>query len=132
LSKQTAKKSPADVGRELFEKEEATEREAAKKFDPRALIKQSTTLHRIVDKQEGEILYYPVQLEDLDDISHATTDTERTQILLFKLLGKAYPGLTLESIKKMPVMKAAYILEVIGKVEGFYGESSGFFRTAKK
>ena len=132
MSEKTPNKSPADVGRELFEKEEAAEREIAKKFDPLVIVKEATKLHRIVDKQEGEILYYPVCLEDLDDISHATTETERTQILLFKLLGKAYPKLKLEDIKKMPVMKAAYILEAIGKVEGFYGDNTVFFQRSKK
>jgi hypothetical protein len=121
------KKSPADVGRELFEKEEAADREIAKKYDPVAIIKKGTELHRIVDKQEGEILYYPIQLEDLDDIGRAKTEHERTQILLFKLLGRAYPELTLEAVKKMPLMKAAYILEVIGKVEGFYGDAASVF-----
>lgn len=33
-------KSPAEKGRELFEKEEAADREQAKKFDPKKILRE--------------------------------------------------------------------------------------------
>ncbi len=124
--------SPAEKGRKLFEKEEAEEQKIVKRFDPRMLVKDSGRVHKIVDKVEGEILYYPLLFEDMEEIRNALSDEERTRVILFKLLSRAYSGLTLEDVRKFPLMKATHLLEIIGKAEGFYGESGLFFQQTNK
>jgi hypothetical protein len=124
--------SPAEKGRKLFEKEEAEEQKIVKRFDPRMLVKDSSKVHKILDKVEGEILYYPLLFEDMEEIRNAPSDEERTRVILFKLLSRAYPGLTLEDIRNFPLMKATHLLEIIGKAEGFYGENGLFFQETKK
>jgi hypothetical protein len=110
--------SPAETGRHLFEKEEADGRAAAKKFDPKMLVKRATEKHMVRDGDE-EIYYYPLVLEDTADLSKAKTNEEYSTLMLWKMLGKAYPELTLEDVKKFPMGKGARILQLLTEAEGF-------------
>ena len=109
---------PAERGKRLFEKEEAEGRAAAKKFDPKMLVKKATERHMVRDGDE-EIYYYPLVLEDTADLSKAKTNEEYSTMMLFKMLGKAYPELTLEDVKKFPMGKGARILQLLTEAEGF-------------
>jgi len=110
--------SPAETGKRLFEKEEAEGRVAAKKFDPKMLVKKATEKHMVLDGDE-EIYYYPLVLEDTADLSKAHTNEEYSTIMLFKMLEKAYPELTLEDVKKFPIGKGARILQLLTEADGF-------------
>ena len=112
-------KSPAEKGKELFEKEEEQERKAGKKFNPKLLAAETNKIHKVIDKEEGEILYYPLRVEDLDEIDKGTSNQERSRLILFKSLSRAYPDLTYEEVKKWPLVKATRILQLIAKAEGF-------------
>jgi len=114
----SAKKSPAEVGKELFEKEEQKDRELAKKFDPKLLVKKASEKHMVLDGDE-EIYYYPLVLEDTADLSKLKTNEEYSTMMLWKMLEKAYPGLTLEDVKKFPMGKGARILQLLIEAEGF-------------
>jgi hypothetical protein len=109
---------PAERGKRLFEKEEADGRATAKKFDPKMLVKKATEKHMVLDGEE-EIYYYPLVLEDTADLSKAKTNEEYSTMMLFKMLEKAYPGLTLEDVKKFPMGKGARILQLLSEAEGF-------------
>lgn len=109
---------PAERGKRLFEKEEAEDRAAAKKFDPKMLVKKATEKHMVRDGDE-EIYYYPLVLEDTADLSKAKTNEEYSTMMLFKMLEKAYPELTLEDVKKFPMGKGARILQLLTEAEGF-------------
>ena len=109
---------PAERGKRLFEKEEAEGRAAAKKFDPKMLVKKATERHMVRDGDE-EIYYYPLVLEDTADLSKAKTNEEYSTMMLFKMLEKAYPELTLEDVKKFPMGKGARILQLLSEAEGF-------------
>ena len=110
--------SPVETGKRLFEKEEAEGRAAAKKFDPKMLVKKATEKHMVLDGDE-EIYYYPLVLEDTADLSKAKTNEEYSTMMLFKMLEKAYPELTLEDVKKFPMGKGARILQLLTEAEGF-------------
>lgn len=116
----SAKKSPAEVGRELFEKEDAAKREVAKKFDPKKLVEESGKMKTVYDEEYGEIKYYTLRMDDSEEISKVQSDEERTRLILHKFLAKAYPGLTLEDVKAFPLMKATRILRSIYEAEGFF------------
>ena len=110
--------SPAETGKRLFEKEEAEGRAAAKKFDPKMLVKKTGEKHMVLDGDE-EIYYYPLVLEDTADLSKAKTNEEYSTLMLFKMLEKAYPELTLEDVKKFPMGKGARILQLLTEADGF-------------
>lgn len=111
-------KTPAEVGKELFEKEEAEGRAVAKKFDPKLLVKKTSEKHMVLDGDE-EIYYYPLILEDTAELSKLATKEEYSTMMLFKMLEKAYPGLTLEDVKKFPMGKGARILQLLIEADGF-------------
>jgi hypothetical protein len=112
-------KSPAEKGKELFEKEDAADQVAGKKFNPKLLVEETSKRRKVVDKEEGEVFYYPLRLEDIDDIDKAQSNQDRSRMILFKMLNRAYPDLTLEDVKKFPLVKASRLLELIAKAEGF-------------
>ena len=116
----SAKKSPAEVGRELFEKEDAAKREIAKKFDPKRLVQESGKMKSVFDEEEGEIKYYTLRMDDSEEISKVQSDDERSRLILFKFLAKAYPGLTLDDVKAFPLIKATRIVRLIYEAEGFF------------
>jgi hypothetical protein len=120
LSK-TQKKSPADVGRELFEKEEATDREAAKKFDPRRILEKAREIRTIKDPVLGELKYTPLAAKDLWELNKLSDEWERTRKTIFLLLHKAYPELKSEKdLDDFPGEELTRLCELIASPENFF------------
>jgi hypothetical protein len=88
-----------------------------KKFDPKELIREASKVRKIVDPELGEILYHQLRLIDMDEINKSTDPKERIAMVVFKYLGRAYPDLTLEDLKVMPLNTASRILDLINKDE---------------
>ena len=118
----TQKKSPADVGRELFEKEEATEREAAKKFDPRRILEKARTIKTIKDPVLGELKYTVLAAKDFWELNKLPVDGwERTRKLIFLLLHKTYPELKSETdLDDFPPEEITRLCELIASPENFF------------
>jgi len=118
LSK-TQKKSPADVGRELFEKEEAAERETAKKFDPRQLLADAHKIITVQDPVLGEVKFGGLSIIEAFEINKTEDADERGLKVVYFMLQKAYPDLTWQDIKAFPFEKANRLFDVVGKHASF-------------
>lgn len=119
-------KSPAEKGKELFEKEEEAERATAKIFNPKKLAQESSCEKTVFDKDLGEIKYHTLRMDELDDLDTSASDQERGRLLLFRLLRKAYPDLTLEDVRAFTAWKAGRILHLISEAEGFFSPAQAF------
>jgi hypothetical protein len=86
-------KSPAEKGKELFEKEEVEEQEIAKKFDPKKILEKANEIKTINDPVLGEVKYTVLTTGDLLKLSKVTDEWERARMTIFLLLHKAYPDL---------------------------------------
>jgi hypothetical protein len=121
LSEKTSKKSPADVGRELFEKEEAAEREIAKKFDPRRILEKAREIRTIKDPVLGEVKYTTLPAKDLWELNKISDEWERTRKMIFLLLHKAYPELKSEKdLDDFPAEELTRLCELIASPDNFF------------
>jgi hypothetical protein len=116
-----SKKTPADVGRELFEKEEAAEREIAKKFDPRRILEKAREIRTIKDPVLGEVKYTTLPAKDLWELNKISDEWERTRKMIFLLLHKAYPELKSEKdLDDFPAEELTRLCELIASPENFF------------
>jgi hypothetical protein len=116
-----AKKSPAEVGRELFEKEEAAEREIAKKFDPRRILEKAREIRTIKDPVLGEVKYTTLPAKDLWELNKISDEWERTRKMIFLLLHKPYPELKSEKdLDDFPAEELTRLCELIASPENFF------------
>jgi hypothetical protein len=106
-------KSPAEKGRELFEKEEAADRETAKKFDPKDIMKKAAKVRTVMDSVLGEIKYTLLTTGDLFEINKIEDKEGRARAILFRLLRKAYPELKEEDIDEFPMEVTTRLLELL-------------------
>jgi hypothetical protein len=116
-----SKKTPADVGRELFEKEEAAEREIAEKFDPRRILEKAREIRTIKDPVLGEVKYTTLPAKDLWELNKISDEWERTRKMIFLLLHKAYPELKSEKdLDDFPAEELTRLCELIASPENFF------------
>jgi len=121
LSENKPCKRPAEVGRELFEKEEAAEREIAKKFDPRRILEKARTIKIIKDPVLGELKYTVLAAKDFWELNKLPDEWERTRKTIFLLLHKAYPELKSETdLDDFPPEEITRLCELIASPENFF------------
>ena len=94
---------------EMKKKAEEAEKELeanARLFDPKALATRNKQLFEKVDPHFGRILYGKITMEELDEIGRLLTEmheednkTLKTEMILWKMLQKGCPELTLDDIR---------------------------------
>ena len=113
-------KSPAETGRELFEKEEAAERQLAKKFDPKRILQKANEIRTLDDPVLGEIKYTILTTGDLFKLDKITDKEERARMTIFLLLHKAYPDMKEQDIDGFPGDTTTRLCELIASPENFF------------
>jgi hypothetical protein len=98
--------------RKLDEHEQA---EAAKGrvFDPKALFNRANTIVTVEDPVLGQVKYSALTLEDSFEFNGIADRKERTIMVAYLMLKKAYPELTLEMVKKMPLKEANALMDIV-------------------
>jgi hypothetical protein len=119
LSTKASKKTPAEVGRELFEKEEAAEREIAKKFDPKKILAAAQKIITVQDPVLGEVKFGGLSIADAFEINRTENEDEKGLKVVYFMLQKAYPDFTWEEIKAFPFEKANRLIGIVGKQASF-------------
>ena len=113
-------KSPAETGRELFEKEEAADRELAKKFDPKRILQKAGEIRTLEDPVLGEIKYTILTTGDLFKLDKIAEKEERARMTIFLLLHKAYPDMKEQDIDGFPGDTTTRLCELIASPENFF------------
>ena len=114
-------KSPAEVGKEIFEKEEQEDRELAKKFSPQKILEDAKEIHILNDRVLGEVKYTVLTTGDLLAMNKLTDEWERTRSTIFRLLHKAYPELKEEKdVDNFPGHVTTRLCELIADPENFF------------
>jgi len=109
-----------------LEKYEQEKAEKAAKFDVKALIQNSKQLRSVEVEGLGEIQYGVLTLSDTLELAKYKTTEEKSAAMIWLMLRKAYPELTFEDVKSMPIDVAANIMTAITK------DSSFLSRTGKR
>lgn len=87
----------------------------AAEFDPKAVIAVAKSIQKLVDKDWGIVRYGILTLRDSEAIQpllkEAKSEEERSQIILWAMLRKAYPDLALEDVKDLPLTESSRVLQ---------------------
>ena len=120
MSKEKGKVKKYKTKLEQYEKEKE---KFAKVFDIDKVLEDAAQIKEAyIEELNMKVRYRPLTVDDLGDIMKAKTDEERAIIILYKMLHKADPKVTLEKVKALPIEIAAAILRETGAVP---------FRTSK-
>ena len=106
-----------------LEKYEQEKAEKAAKFDVKALIQSGQQLRSVEVEGLGTIQYGVLTLKDSLELSKYQTNEERSAAMIWLMLRKAYPELTLEDVKNLPLDVAASIMTAITKDLGFLSQT---------
>ena len=101
---------------EKFEREMT---EKAKAFNPKELVKSSKEIRQMEIEGVGVVRYGVLTLADMLELNKAESNEERSFKILWLMLRKAYPELTLEDVKAFPMDVAAKILTALTVDLGF-------------
>jgi hypothetical protein len=113
-------KTPAERGRELFEKEDAEDREVAKKFDPKDILAKASKVRKVRDPVLGEIKYTVLTTGDLFEVNRIEDKEGKARAILFRMLRKAYPELKEDDINEFPMDVTTRLLQVLMSGENFF------------
>ena len=113
---------PAKSNDELAAEYEAkiTEYEAAQAakgriFDPKLLIERAANIHEVVHPVLGLLRYGELTFEDSFEINKCKTDVEKTELVAWLMMSKAYPELPKDFLKHMPLIEGAALIDYLTK-----------------
>jgi hypothetical protein len=102
-----------------LEQYEAEKAEKAAKFDVKALIQSSQQIHSVNVEGLGVVQYGVLTLKDTLELAKYASAEEKSAATIWLMLRKAYPDLTLEDVKNMPLDVAAKIMTALNRDMGF-------------
>jgi len=102
-----------------LEKFEAEKAEKAKAFNIADLVANAKTLRKVEVKDVGEVKYGVLTLRDSAALAKAESNEQRSSMMLWLMLRKAYPTLKLDDVEDLPMDVAAKILTAITRDMGF-------------
>jgi hypothetical protein len=102
-----------------LEKFEAEKAEKAKAFNITDLVASAKTLRKVEVEGVGEVQYGVLTLRDSTVLAKAESNEQRSSMMLWLMLRKAYPTLKLEDVEDLPMDVAAKILTAISRDMGF-------------
>jgi len=117
LKRDKGKESVVEKGKRILREHEEKKREIAKKFDPKQLV--SKDLQTVYDEELGEIRFGQLTLKDSLEVGKAKTDEERSLLVLYHMLRKAYPDITLEDVENFPLDAATRLMTLMSQNIGF-------------
>ncbi|MEM2587071.1 MAG: hypothetical protein QXV23_02115 [Candidatus Bathyarchaeia archaeon] len=118
---------PEDIvekARRKLEEHERQRQEAAQTIDLKDLVRKTRGLKSVYIDGYGELKYGSLTFSDLIEISKYQSNEERMVAIVYHMLKKAYPELTIEDVKSLPFNVSAKIIAALGKEEGFLTASS--------
>jgi len=115
-----------------LEKYEQEKAEKAAKFDVKALIESGRKVRSVNIEGLGEIQYGVLTLSDTLELAKYKTTEERSAATIWLMLRKAYPDLTLEDVKSIPIDMAAKIMTALSEEMGFLGTTGKQLKSGSK
>jgi len=117
--------------RKLADSDDAKRLEAAKIFDPVALIARANAIHEVMHPQLGLIRFGELKLSDSELISKCKEKDDRSAMAVYLMLKKAYPEMqeyTPETIKEFyktfPMVEGTQLLQFFLSQPCFLEEKS--------
>jgi len=110
-----AEQSMEERAKEEFAAFEEEQRKKAKAFNISAVIAATKKLYAVQDVELGTVKYGLITLGDSAElgplIDSAKTPTEKSLITFWAMLRKAYPDITLDDVRAMPLVATMRVFE---------------------
>ena len=93
-------------------------------FDLKALFKRANQLKTVVDPVLGKVQYGELTFEDSFVFGPIADPNERTLTIAYLMLKKAYPDVTLDMVRKMPLAEANAFMAIVSAQPCFLPQTS--------
>ena len=97
---------------------------AGKVFDPKMLFERANTLKTVDDPVLGKLQYGELTFEDSFTFGPIADPNERTLTIAHLMLKKAYPDVTLDMVRKMPLAEANAFMAIVSAQPCFLPQTS--------
>lgn len=88
-------------------------------FDPQLLIHRAGQIHEVEHPVLGLLRYGELTFEDSFEINKCKTDVEKTEMVAYLMLSKAYPDIPQDFLKRMPLIEGAALIDFLTKQPAF-------------
>ena len=95
--------------------EDARREAAARAFDPRLLMERAGKIHEVDHPILGTLRFGELTFEDSFEINKCKTDVEKTELVAYLMMSKAYPGIPKDFLKRMPLIEGAALIDFLTK-----------------
>ena len=106
-----------------------------KLFDVQQLLERAATIREVEVPGLGRVRFGELTFEDSFEINNCKTDVEKTEMVAYLMLRKAYPGIPCDFLKRMPLVEGAALIDFLTKQPAFLSppkSSQPGLRTVRK
>jgi hypothetical protein len=92
---------------------EQRQKTKAKVFDPKQLIARGDRVNVVEHPVLGLLKFGELTFEDAFEIEKCKTDVEKTEVVAWLMMRKAYPDLPRDFLKRMPLIESAALIDFL-------------------
>jgi hypothetical protein len=122
LAKKTNDECAAEFEPKLAEHDEA-QKAKGRIFDPQLLMHRAGQIHEVEHPVLGMLRYGELTFEDSFEINNCKTDVEKTEMVAYLMLSKAYPDISKDFLKRMPLVEGAALIDFLIKHPAFSSQA---------
>jgi hypothetical protein len=108
----------AEFEAKIAEHDEA-QRAKGRIFDPRELLQRAGQIREVQHPVLGLLRYGELTFEDSFEINKCATDVEKTEMVAYLMVSKAYPDIPRDFLKRMPLVEGAALIDFLTKQPAF-------------
>ena len=90
-----------------------------KVFDLQQLLERAATIREVSVPGLGRMRFGELTFEDSFEINKCKTDVEKTEMVAYLMLSKAYPEIPRDFLKRMPLVEGAALIDFLTKQPAF-------------
>ena len=88
-------------------------------FDIQQLLERAATIREVEVPGLGRVRFGELTFEDSFEINKCKTDVEKTEMVAYLMLSKAYPDIPRDFLKRMPLVEGAALIDFLTKQPAF-------------
>jgi hypothetical protein len=111
---------------------EQRQKAKAKVFDPKQLIARGDRINVVEHSVLGLLKFGELTFEDAFEIEKCKTDVEKTEVVAWLMMRKAYPDLPRDFLKRMPLIESAALIDFLTRQPAFLCRQGGLKRIPKR
>jgi hypothetical protein len=117
-SKKTNDERAVEFEAKIAEHDEA-QKAKGRIFDPQLLMQRAGQIHEVEHPVLGLLRFGELTFEDSFEINKCATDVEKTEMVAYLMLSKAYSEIPRDFLKRMPLVEGAALIDFLTKQPAF-------------